>query len=40
MPSDVEIAQAAVWLASDRCNYLNGETLMIDGASGGNSVFN
>ncbi len=35
-----EIAQAAVWLASDRCNYLNGETLMIDGATGGNSVFN
>ena len=35
-----EVAQLVVWLASDRCNYLNGESILIDGAAGANSVFN
>lgn len=35
-----EVAQLVVWLASDRCNYLNGESILINGAAGANSVFN
>jgi NAD(P)-dependent dehydrogenase (short-subunit alcohol dehydrogenase family) len=28
-----EVAQAAVWLCSDRASFVNGESLMVDGAT-------
>jgi len=33
MGSPDEIAQAVVWLASDRASFVNGESMIVDGAT-------
>jgi NAD(P)-dependent dehydrogenase (short-subunit alcohol dehydrogenase family) len=33
MGESSEVAQAAVWLCSDRASFVSGESMLVDGAS-------